>query len=86
MVSAVKTQVIKIGNSQGIRIPKVLIEQCRLYSEVELEVREDCLVVRPTAHPRQGWAEAFAAMAQNSDDTLLDGEVSTDWDETEWEW
>ena len=86
MVSAVKTQLIKIGNSQGIRIPKVLIEQRGLHSEVELEVREDCLVIRPASRPREGWEEACIEMAKNGDDQLLDRMVATEWDNAEWEW
>ena len=86
MVSAIKTQIIKIGNSQGIRIPKVLIEQCGLHSEIELEVQEDCLVVRPASRSREGWEEACIEMAKNRDDSLLDGEIATTWGNAEWEW
>ncbi|PZO19921.1 MAG: AbrB/MazE/SpoVT family DNA-binding domain-containing protein [Leptolyngbya foveolarum] len=86
MVSAIKTQVIRIGNSQGIRIPKVLIEQCGLHSEVELAVQEDCLVVRPASRPREGWEEACIEMVKNGDDSLLDGAIATTWDNAEWEW
>lgn len=83
---AVKSRVIKIGNSQGIRIPKLLMEQCGLQSEVALEVGEGCLVVRPVTKVRSGWDAAFAAMAENRDDVLLDEAAVTDWDSTEWEW
>jgi antitoxin MazE len=45
-------------------------------------------VVRPVSAPRAGWDEAFRTMAEQGDDTLLDGEASvgTDCDEQEWEW
>jgi antitoxin MazE len=59
-----KTRIIAIGNSQGIRIPKVLLEQSGLGEEVELEVHDAQLVIRPAARPRQGWDEAFCAMAE----------------------
>jgi antitoxin MazE len=83
-----KTSVIRIGNSRGIRIPKTLLEQCRLRDEVELEVKDDHLEVRPLAKPRSGWEDAFRRMHEQGDDALLDKEsVSpTQWDETEWEW
>ena len=42
-----KTRLIKIGNSQGIRIPKLLLEQVGLANEVELEVQQDQIVIRP---------------------------------------
>lgn len=84
--SAVITKVIKIGNSQGIRIPKPLIEQCNLYAEVEMAVRDGCLTIRPASRPREGWEEACKEMAKHGDDWLLDGVVATEWDDIEWEW
>jgi len=84
----VKTSIIRIGNSRGIRIPKTLLEQCRLGDTVELEVQNDQLVVRSVVKPRSGWEDAFRRMAQQGDDALLDRESwpQTQWDKTEWEW
>jgi antitoxin MazE len=83
-----RTSVIRIGNSRGIRIPKALLDQCNLGSTVELEVQEGQLVVRAAERPRLGWDDAFRQMAEQGDDELLDRESSspTDWDEQEWEW
>ncbi|MEE8391179.1 MAG: AbrB/MazE/SpoVT family DNA-binding domain-containing protein [Anaerolineae bacterium] len=88
MSTVVKTRIIKIGNSQGIRIPKLLLEQTNLGEEVELELQQNQIIVRPAHHVRHRWEEAFKAMAEQSDDELLDGDVlvSTVWDEEEWEW
>jgi antitoxin MazE len=33
-----KTKVIKIGNSKGVRIPRHILEQSGLKNEVEIEV------------------------------------------------
>jgi antitoxin MazE len=82
----VKTRIIKIGNSQGIRIPKVLLEQSGIDAEVEIEVLQDCLTIRKASRSREGWDEAFAAMAERGDDTLLDKSNATEWDRLEWEW
>jgi len=83
-----KTRIIKIGNSQGIRIPKVLLEQSGLSAEVELEVQDAQIVIRSAQRPRQGWEDAFRAMAQHQDDLLLDPDLTgqTRWDEDEWQW
>jgi antitoxin MazE len=83
-----KTNLVRIGNSRGIRIPKTLLEQCRLTDTVELEVQQDQLVVRSVAQPRRGWEAAFRRMKQEGDDTLLDQEhlPATEWEKTEWEW
>jgi len=83
-----KANVVRIGNSRGIRIPKTVLEHCRLTDAVELDVQDDHLVIRPLAQPRKGWDEAFRRMRQRRDDALLDRESlpSTKWDRTEWHW
>jgi antitoxin MazE len=88
MSTVIKTRVIKIGNSQGVRIPKLLLEQTNLGEEVELELQQNQIIIRPAYQVRHGWEEAFKAMAERGDDELLDGDVSisTTWDEEEWEW
>jgi len=88
MPIVVKTRIIKIGNSQGIRIPKLLLEQTNLGEEVELELQRDQIVVRPAHHARHNWEDEFKAMAERGDDKLLDSDVviPTVWDDKEWEW
>ncbi len=86
MGTGIKTRIVKIGNSQGIRIPKPLLEQSGISMDVEIEVYDDRLVLRPALQPRTGWKEAFAAMAEAGDDTLLDAINSTEWEHSEWEW
>jgi antitoxin MazE len=83
-----KTQIVRIGNAQGIRIPKPLLDQIGLEDEVEVQVEGDSLVIRPLKKARAGWAKAFREMARQNDDQLLDSETpsSTTWDEEEWEW
>ena len=81
-----KAKLVQIGNSKGVRLPKAVIEQCKLEEEVELEVRNDQVVIRSAIRPRAGWAESYQAMHEYSDDMLLDGEVRTTWDDEEWEW
>lgn len=83
----VKTRIVKIGNSQGIRIPKPVLEQLGFVEEVELEILPDQLIVRLPHLPRQNWEEHFQKMAQAGDDQLLDETVSlSEWDEREWAW
>jgi antitoxin MazE len=82
-----RTALVRIGNSRGIRIPKALLEQCHLEGPVLLEVERDRLVIRPALSPRHGWDEAFRHMTEMGDDTLLDPDAPpTDWEQTEWEW
>lgn len=57
-----KTKIVRMGNSRGVRIPKPLLEQTGIERDVILEVRDGELVIRPAeSHPRAGWAEAFQA-------------------------
>lgn len=83
-----KARIVQIGNSQGIRIPKLLIEQTGLRGEVEISVQDDSLLIKPAKKPRDGWAAAFQEMARRGDDALLDPAAATPsaWDEDEWEW
>ena len=83
-----KATLIRIGKSRGIRIPKVLLEQYRLKDEVELEPRQDHLVIRAASPTRAGWDDAFRRMGQQRDDVLLDAEYPSParWDTREWEW
>jgi antitoxin MazE len=82
-----KTKIVRIGNSRGLRIPKPLLEQTGLKGDVEIRVEDQSLVISPLRDPRSDWGEAFEAMAVRGDDRLLDEDwVSTEWDELEWEW
>ncbi|MBW4440991.1 MAG: AbrB/MazE/SpoVT family DNA-binding domain-containing protein [Plectolyngbya sp. WJT66-NPBG17] len=86
MNTTIKTQIVKVGNSQGIRIPKRLLEQSGIDGEVEIEVQRNQLVIRAAMRSRSGWVEAFEKMAEREDDRLIDSETTNDWDDTEWEW
>jgi antitoxin MazE len=87
MSTIIRTRLVKIGNSQGVRIPKVVLEQLRMTDTIELEVQDDQLVVRSSATPRGDWAAVFQHMAALADDQLLDGDLAPSvWEETEWEW
>lgn len=82
----VKTRIVRIGNSQGIRIPKTLLEQSGISAEVEIEVSGESLTIRKASRSRIGWDEAFAQMAERGDDNLLDEYNASQWDLNEWEW
>ncbi len=79
--------IIKIGNSKGIRLPQAILKQCGIDSKVELEIKDHYIIIKPVKTPRQGWAEAFKLMHKEGDDSLLipeeiDNEVLEDWDES----
>ncbi|MEN6332433.1 MAG: AbrB/MazE/SpoVT family DNA-binding domain-containing protein [Smithella sp.] len=83
-----RAHIVKIGNSQGIRIPKPLLDQTGIVDDVELEVETNQIIIRPISNPRAGWDNAFKTMAKNGHDKLIDGDeiISNYWDEEEWQW
>ena len=81
-----KTRIIRIGNSKGIRIPKVLLDQAELPEEVELHAEPGRLVIQASRGPRFGWAEAAKAMHARGEDRLLDENTSTRFDDETWQW
>ena len=82
-----KIQLVPIGNSKGIRIPKPLIEEYGLHGVVELEPTLEGLLVRNPRTVRDGWERSFAEMHQVGDDRLPDADwPSPSWDEKEWSW
>lgn len=86
--TVIKARIIKIGNSRGIRIPQLMLDQVGLGEVVELAVQDNQILIRPAAAPRQGWDEQFKAMAAAGDDHLLDADSLPEntWDRDEWEW
>jgi antitoxin MazE len=81
-----KIPIVKVGNSRGIRFPKAVIEQCQLGPEVNLEVKNQKVIISPSVSPRLGWDKAFQKMAKNGDEGIEGEDFSNDWDEQEWEW
>jgi antitoxin MazE len=78
-----KTRLVRIGNSRGLRLPKPLLEQAGLEDEVEIRVEQGALVIAPVATRRAGWAEAAAKFGPSP---LLDAPSATRFDEGEWVW
>jgi antitoxin MazE len=81
-----KVELIRVGNSRGIRIPKPIIEQCGFEDTVELRVENDHLVIAPARLPRQGWEDAFLAAGSSAHDELLLDTPSIQFDREEWRW
>jgi len=82
-----RTELVRIGNSRGIRIPKPLIEQCGFGETVEVRVERDCLIISPERQPRQSWDEAFRASGPAApDELMLETTESNEFDRKEWRW
>ncbi len=81
-------QLIQIGNSRGIRIPKPLIEGAELEGcELKLRIVPEGLLVTPASKDRQGWKAAFEVMHEHGDDAMvMAAEPSSSFDDEDWEW
>lgn len=81
-----KTKIVRIGNSRGVRIPKPLLEEAGLEDEVTLRVVDGAIVIEAEVGCRSGWAEAAALANERGDDELLDPAMATAFDDNDWEW
>ncbi len=81
------SNIIRIGNSHGVRIPKLLLKQSGILGEVELIAKKGEIIIKQKKHPRNGWAEQFReSRAQADKDDLsfvqttgLSGEADKEW-------
>ena len=66
-----KIAIRKMGNSQGVIIPKPVLAQVGLDSEAEMSVEHGAIILRkPREGVRVGWAQASKAVAAKGDDAL----------------
>ncbi len=83
-------ELIRIGNSRGVRIPKALIKQAGLEGQkLEFTLLKDGLLIKPVQNqPRQGWEQLIQEALQKHGDETIDAE----WleapltDDSDWEW
>ncbi len=85
MSNVFKTKIVQVGNSQGIRLPKAMIELSGIKEHIEIEVKDRQIIITAVSKARVGWGDAFAQMVTNEDE-LAPLSVGNSWDETEWVW
>jgi len=82
-----KAELVRVGNSRGIRIPKPIIEECGLGDTVELRIENNCVVISSPRQRRQDWGERFRRAGASAEDELLLKDVSANrFDREEWKW
>ena len=79
-----KTKIIQIGNSKGLRLSKTLIEKYQIGDMVNLRLEDERIIIEPLKNPRANWDQAFAKMNTAGDDTLLMNDVFADEEWPEW--
>ena len=81
-----KSPIIQIGNSQGIRIPKALLVESGIRGDVELELTKDGILIRNAGKPRSNWDSIFNSLEESDDDLPLDAGNSDGFERKEWQW
>ncbi|WP_143959636.1 AbrB/MazE/SpoVT family DNA-binding domain-containing protein [Litoribacter populi] len=82
-----KARLRKIGNSQGIILPKEVIEMCNLEKEVEITVSENKIIIQAPQSKRSTWEAAFKKAKEKDEGVLDDADlIQNNWDNEEWEW
>ncbi len=71
----------KMGNSQGVLIPKPILAQVGLEGSADLQVRDGVIEIRPIRrNPREGWVEDAKRVAQDGSDSLVWPELASEGD------
>lgn len=79
------TNIVRIGNSKGIRIPARLLKECQIADQVDLEVEDGKIVIFPVSKPRKNWEASFKQMHQNGDDEfVIDEQLGLELEDWEW--
>jgi antitoxin MazE len=84
-MKSIHVAIRRIGNSQGVVIPKLVLAQVGLDAEsgAQMSVEGGVLVLRkPEKAVRAGWAEAAQKIAATGNDALVMGEFANEIDST----
>ena len=79
-----KTPVIQIGNSKGLRLSKEILERYGIKDSVDLILEEGHIVLKAIVEPRAGWEESFQAADASTDHSLLIPDVFHEEDIESW--
>lgn len=74
-MSATSLKLVRIGNSQGVRLPKTLQRKYGWTDVIVAEERPEGLLLRRSKRGKLSWEDTFKAMA-------VSGERWDDWDDT----
>lgn len=79
-----EANIIKIGNSKGLRFSKSILEQYNIYEKVEIILEKGRIIIKPIEKPRKNWEASFKQMRIDNDDQLLIDDVFNDEKLEEW--
>ena len=79
-----RARIVRMGKSQGIRLPKTLLRKAKLGDEVELQAEPGRILISQNVKPRIGWAQAAQRMRARNEDRSLDAAIPTLFDKEDW--
>lgn len=77
---------IKIGNSRGVRLPQNIINECGFSDSVEAELIDHCLVLKAPDRPRINWENLFQSDKEEDEGSKDILSMQNSWDDKEWTW
>lgn len=86
---AMRLQLRRIGNSEGVILPKAMLMQAQISGEVDADIEDGNIVLSPVQRkPREGWAEAAKRCHAAGHDKILDNTdlIQNNFDQTDWKW
>ncbi len=75
---------IKIGNSKGIRLPQNIIKECGFMDSIEAELINHCLILKAPDRSRINWENLFKSDKEEETNDIL--AMQNSWDDKEWVW
>ena len=76
--------VIKIGNSKGIILSRMILDKYQISNKIELTLEKGYIILKAKAEPRKNWELEFHKMHENGDDKLLLDDVFENENFEEW--
>ena len=73
-------KIIRVGNSKGLRLPKILLDEYGFQDEVEVYLKADSIEIKPVHIPRETWYEELRDLSEKESDELLIPDVFEDED------
>ncbi len=77
------TNLIQIGGSKGVILPKALLQQCNAGDVFEMKIDKDRIILEPIKNPRSHWPKAFASDIAKPEKLA---HLQNKFDQNEWEW
>ena len=77
---------VKIGNSRGIRLPQNVIRECGFMNTVEAKLVNHCLILKAPEKSRANWENIFKGGLEDGGGIKDILAMQNSWDDEEWEW